>query len=498
MALPLIAAEPRVIRPRLWQYDLLLTALEPISHHDADQTDTSNRNLFHRERLPLEPSTTTFPLPTQAEIDAFAAACPIPAGMVEDFEFIPLPEFVAIALTRLFIDLYGGANGGEGDGLFSGPERYDRLRSRLTQAAIESFSASGPPLRTLWSALVSALQVSLAPSGADGDILRFHRLPLGLQWQVRQTLLRFPDNVLYSARSWNRARKLQHESYATAVGAAQSLEGLAVLHWDATTLGAVEAPRAIDVPSLTPNSIRGGMLRRPLGWHLLGRLGIGAARPGQGWLPEGVVAMLENSGNIKAGAKGPTNSVWLAQQIRAAFPVFDLLGGVADTFDLGESALTVECYGVWRENAWRLRDTPVADLPALDASVFSFVDSETLTRQAGVSGRGQMIYGFETLMPSTRFLVRLGIRHWATPQTHPLLHGALLAAVETFIGANPFAGGQAARGFGRVRAEWLSVPDGIDPEAMVAAYEADIDARRDELLAGLTTGKLGADVVVTS
>jgi hypothetical protein len=253
-----------------------------------------------------------------------------------------------------------------------------------------------------------------------------------------------------------------------------------------------EVAHVVEVPTVSGNSVRHQTVREP-GWrHLCRHLGINAALPGQGSLPPGVEAIFANGGNIAAGATAPSNAWGLAQEIRAAHPLLDLLGGVTDSFDLGAGRLKVATHLVCLENARALAGSPAGKLPAATVSVFDMLDEVTLTRQATDRGVGQMIFTFEALCPGTPILVRLSLDPFAAPLTH----GALLAALTEYVDGEPVTGGQSARGFGWVEADIVATPPDIDVPGLVGAYETYIADNRDALLEGMRTGTLGAAKVV--
>jgi hypothetical protein len=278
---------------------------------------------------------------------------------------------------------------------------------------------------------------------------------------------------------------------------------------DAREVGAVIA----EVPTVSTNSLRHQMVREP-GWmrlfgllglravpseptpppgmieKILKRFGIRTARPGQGPVPAGAEAMFYNGGNIEAGAKQPSGTFGLAVAIREAYPFLDLVGGVTDSFDVGESRLQIASWLVCRENAGALAGTAAANLPNAQLSVYDMMDDVTMTRHAGQVGEGQMILSFETLCAGAQAFVRLSL----TPHSDPLTHGALVDAIEAWRSDDGTIGGGAARGFGHCTAEWLRRHE--DADAYRELYLADIAERAEELREGLVSGTLCTKSVV--
>ena len=476
---------PLVVTPVAPTYDLLLTATTGISHHDPAVQDDSNTTLFNRQKQILTgPAATT--LPDRAALDALAAAHPVPADLAPLCGDLSVAEFVAVALLRLFLDLY---NAGEGEGVYSGRERYSRLEARARQAAIGSAS-----LRAWWDRLVVALQVGMHDGDRDRPLLALLTLPRGLHPFVLRALVDDARSLVALARAWHATAKLQSTEYAQASGQPTAAPGLVALHWDASDLtGGSAVARVMELPAVSGNSLRHQVVRAPAWRHLASALGLSADRPGRGPLPGGVEAIFVNGGNIRAGAKQPTNPHALAWAIRALYPTLDLLGGVTDSFDLGESRLKVAGWLVCRENRDALLGSAAVDHPAATLSAVDLIDTVTLTRQAGLTGLGQMIYSFETLAPGTPILCRLTL----APETAALTHGALIAAVETFLALESPIGGQSARGFGQVAGAWL---DGNERarSALRTEYEAYLTEQADALRAGLVDGTLGSGRVVAS
>ena len=118
------------------------------------------------------------------------------------------------------------------------------------------------------------------------------------------------------------------------------------------------------------------------------------------------------------------------------------------------------------------------------------LDDVTMTRQGEGKEGGQMIFGGEALCTGAQVLCRLSLDAW----TPSLTHGALVAAVDTYLQA-PVVGGQAARGFGWMRGEVLSRPDAGDVRA---AYEEYLAESRDQLRGWLCDGSLGCGARVVS
>lgn len=467
-------------------YDLLLTAITPVSHHDPAVQDESNRSVFNRQKqlLPVVQSTA---MPSQEEIDAFCRAFPAPeetAGLLSDLSF---GEFAAAALTRLFIDIYNRRNGGEGEGLFTGSGRYTMLEPRLRQAAVRSHT-----LRGLWCRLAEDMQTTIHETRFDEPLLRLWSLPKGLQQIALQAIARDYRSIVALARVWSSEIKLQSEEYAEAASLMPTGPSV-TLSWNAEDVsGSASDAIPVEVPAVSVNTLRHQVVRRPAWLHLCAALGLTPDQPGRGPVPPGVEAIFDNGGNICAGAKAPSNAFAVASMVRVTYPGLDLLGGNMDAFDLGESRLSVAGWLICRENVTALAGTPAEDLPNSRISAFDMLDDVTMTRQGADKALGQMIFGGESLCAGVQVLCHMTL----APYTPALTHGALVAASETFLAQAPFIGGQSARGFGWCQGEWLERPEEF--AGAREAYEAYLAENRESLRAGLCDGTLcGTSLVLT-
>lgn len=467
------------VYPTRVDYELLLTGLTALSHHDPAVQDDSNALLFNRQKQ-LLPEDGVYLPPDPELLARFAEAHPVPVDIRDVLMDLSFPEFVGVVLVRIFLDAY---NRGEGAGLFGGVERYSRLENRLRHAAIASHS-----LRRLWDRLCDSLQAPIHGGDEDFSLLSVLTLPAAVQQGVLRAIARDYRSIVAIARLWHTTAKLESPEYAAAAGKEAMIYPKAVVPVQWVDDGGTA--RVVEAPTISANSLRHQLVREP-GWlGLFGALGLREARPGAGAVPAGVEALFYNGGNIAAGAKQPTNTFTLASQIREAFPLLDLVGGVTDSFDLGESRLQVAGWIVCRENAVALAGTRAADLPAARVSVFDLLDEVTITRQAGQVGSGQMIVNAEALATGTQVYVRLSL----SPFTRGLTHGALVDAIDRWREFDGTIGGAGGRGMGHCGSEWLTRPSEAD--AYAQAYRDDIVMRKDELIEALVSGKMGTDKVV--
>jgi hypothetical protein len=408
------------------------------------------------------------------------------------------PEVAAIALIRLFIEGYGR---GEGCGLFCGISRYSMLDGRIKTSAARSAT-----LYCFWGTLLEDMQVDVAPAWLDEPVAEILSLSLDAQSLAVAALCERTSEMLSIARLWADQLKLTNEKYAQKAGKSQivdsdemdtgvwapphardeTLEALDLLAQIAEMREEKAEPRSavVEVPAVTANSCRHSVVRYP-GWmHLCTALGLDARDPGRGELNAAVEALFVNGGNIASGAKQPANPEALANMARSKYPLLDLLGGVITSFDLGESALSVNAWLVCKENEAALQGSPAIESPNAKVSAFQMLDNVTATRMATGRGVGQMIYNYETLAKGSQILVRLTLK----PFTKPLTLGALFSAVETYRDSLSVIAGQSARGMGHVSADWIRRVEGDENAA--EAYENYLAEKRDELLAGLIKGTL--------
>lgn len=473
------------MKPQSMEVQLVLTATQPISHHDPAVQNESNTLTFNRrkQRVTLNPARN---VPVhQHLIDAFCEAYPVIGELAAGFDTLTFAEFAATALVRTVIDWYTGANGGEGAGLFSGMMRYQMLERRLQTSAICSHNLTG-----FWSRLTASLQLPVQPSDKDADLVRFFALPEIVQRELLAALVHDARAVVSIARVWHDAVRMQSPEYAAKKGGV-GMEALAgfldafegqperVMTFNANDLRPAEQIAILEVPYISPNGLR-HMIREAAWVHLAATLDIPAQWPGEGPYPQSVEALFRNGGNLRQGASEPIGASALGAAVRKAFPSLDLLGGNVDNFGLDQGRLEVAAWILCAENAEAELPEAVRTRPMMRVSAFEMLDDVTQTRQA-VNGLHQMIYNFETLVQGTEIYMRLRLH----PFTHPLTQGALLAAVETWAAAINRAAGKAAEGFSTVTVEEVGRQGMTGTVEQYEAYlRENADALREELLAG--------------
>lgn len=465
--------------------ELLLTATEPISHHDPSTGDGSNRLTFNRQKQLVRREVSDQPVSEKLLAALFAAN--LMTEMVGELaKQLTLPEFIATAMARQFIDLYSSR---DGTGLFSGIDRYAMLESRLKNAAIRS-----QKLHSAWSNLVGGLRVPIHFGKDDENVAMFWLLPQSIQYQVLAAITENARSIISIARLWNRQMKGQSEDYVSSFGGIFNPQTEAVAEYRVSELAMADDTMVIEIPAISTNTIRHQMVRAP-GWIFLAHtLGIAPAQRNKGEISPGAEGIFVNGGNIGQGAKQPSNAWKLAGEIRDAFPHLDLIGGCTDKFDIGESCLSVSAWLVCKENAENLPES-LRSTARARMSAFDMLDEMTRTRQAISQGEikeaGQMIYNYEVLAQGTQIYTKFSLR----PETTPLTKGALMCALNTYLNGISVIAGQSARGHGHVTAEWIAKLDDSGEEQQYIDY---VTENAEQLCEWIVDGTLGSSSVVVT
>ena len=459
------------IRPTELSTSILLTAVTPVSHFDPATGKGGNTLSFNRRRqIVARPAAGgTF------DADSIAAMCavhPIPVPLAGVFEQLAPTTFAAAAILRAFLDAHNSA---DGIGHFQGVERYEGWTSRVQQAAIRSDT-----LPAFWSRLSAMTGVGAATERHDAALHALWALPLGVQSRVIRAVESDYVALASIARAWHGQMKLGSDAYAEKAGR-ETVPQMTMSYMPEPPAPAASTV-VIDVPYVSTNDIRHQLRAAGMG-HMFQALGIQPSRPGYGEMPHAIAALFENGGNLEQGAKQPGGAYQLAADIRARYPLLALLGGNVVSFDLGESDLAVRATLVCAENA------PLEDGLTAGLSAFDLLDDVTETRQASLSGYGQMIRNFETLAVGTQLHVACSLNPFA-PE---IVRGALVAAVETWL-ARTFVAGQRARGYGHFHGQVLrQLPNATE---CLAVYEAYLLNHAAELRGWLADGTLGTGKVL--
>ncbi len=486
-------------QPKSMTFGIVLTALEPISHHDPRTGGDGNTLTFLRMPQVVRLKFADAPV-WQHLLDRLCAQNPMPRSIAELTERLGLAEFLAVAYVRLFIDIYNNA---AGTGLFSGMGRYEMLDRRLETSAVKSGS-----LHSLWDVLTGSLDLGIHPERFDAALGSFFTLPPSVQHQVLTAMANNHRSIVSVARIWHATNKQQSEEYVAATGGAFAPEDMITPDYSVQGLAKTPDVAILNLPAISANGVRHQLVRGP-GWRdLAQRLGFASEYAGEGPLEQAVETLFDNGGNIKSGATMPNvpleqvvamfanggfkesgsseraQGFYLAAQIRKAYPLLDLVGGVCNAFDLGESRLKVGTWLICRENADAL-PPQVAALETAQLSAFDFLSEITRTRQA-VMDRGQMIYNYEVLIKGAQVYTEFSL----APFTPELTRGALVSALDFYQEQEHVLAGQGARGHGKVDLAWANEPDLVARDH----YRDYLALNRHDLHAWLLDGSLGTGV----
>jgi len=462
-------------------FGLVLTALEGISHHDPATGKKSNVLTFNRQKQFVTRKATDTPVYTHL-VDALCQQNLMPESVADLLSRLSVPEWLAAAYIRLLVDIY---NSKDGEGLFSGMERYRMLENRVQTAAARCHT-----LHAFWSIVTNDLKLGIHPSQFDAQIAMFWTLPPSAQYQMLAVMVSNTRDITTLARLWHTTNKEQSFEYMekSGRGGEWAEQNTVVAHFTGDQFPVPQDQIVLKVPTISVNSIRHQLVREPSWLHLCNALGIDPKARGEGPLAVGMDGIFYNGGNIAEGAKEPAGAFRLAGEIRVSYPSLDLLGGTTSLFDLGESRLKVSAWIVCAENADALPDS-LRETAQAQTSVFDMLDTVTRTRMATPDGQGQMIYNYETLVKGSQVYVELTM----TPYTTPLTRGALGAALAYYADNGGVVGGQSARGQGHVQIHMLT----DFPRCMgIDDYEAYLSENKDRLLAGIMDGTLCSGSVV--
>jgi hypothetical protein len=443
------------------------TLLEPVSHHDPGQADKSNFSMYRRQllRTTIENAGRAIePLEVQRICDRF----PVPVEVVPYFEDEPFSRFIATAILRIFISAYGGA---EGTGLFEGMTRYVRLENRCTQTATRVSN-----LKEFWSVLTKEMQVGGIAGTRAPDLLTLLSIPKSFAASVLYQFSKYSQLIRMLASAWVETEKLVNEKYADKADADRTSGQVVTLEFEMPS-DEPSAEISVPVPVHSGNDIRHD-IRQGCMFHLLDRLKIGFDDA----LPLPVRTLLENGGAM-AGAQ-PANAFAKGQMVREAFPHLGLLGGCMPNFMLGESNLqSVAAFWRGRENNAVLSEVGAES----EAPVADLLDQWTLTRHSLRTEETPMPFNFETIQAGAELYCRFQFHPFVTD----LEQGAFCAGIETWAQAFSAIGGQSAKGFGRVKVDWVKYPDALFDN--LPDYENYLSENRERLRGLLIDGSMGVE-----
>ncbi len=435
--------------------------LSNLSHGDPDHVTAGNVAPFRRHMQIVPLDTPAAPV-TQDDLDRAMAACPVPRAIADYFAALDAPQVLAIALTRLFIAQFAG---GQGEGLLSGAERYQRLGDRLRMAASRTLT-----LPAFWSDLCRSLQV-----GGQGErtlgLLTLLSMPRVLGQQVLVTLARETETCIVLAREWHETVKRMDAAYAAKANVPQIVPDQETLGYAVETLPPPASSVIRDVPAISGNATRHSLLREPGMRHLLDRLDI--AQNDLTW--PAVAQLLGNGGSLAKGSAIPPDEIALGEAIARDYPLWELLGGVTAQFVLPGSVGRAVAWMVCRENAAPLAALGITPEHAAE----ELIDVMTSVHFADPP----MPHATEVLVQGAE----IAFLFEADPYASDLALGALACALET-ASAGLVLGGKGVTGHGQVA---LTLPN--DPSFTLYArqYEDYLASRKAHLRAGLLDGTLG-------
>ena len=455
-------------------YLVLATLASHAIHGSPNQETFAGITQVRRQKqlIQLPPEDATSPPFSQEALDGVLRALPVPAMLQNTFAPLEVQQFLAVSLVAQFIFR---ARSAEGEGLFSGEERYHWLNWQVVHAARRCRT-----LPAYWSDLCASLQVDGA-SRPPAGIIALLALPRRAALPVLMTLEREAAACILLAREWVEAVKGQNPTYAAAASREPVPQEMVTLAYDVTSFPPVPKKQAHWVPWISTNAVRHVLVREPAMWHLLDRLQIAL-----GELSPAVGTLLGNGGRINEGAKAldVQTRARLGLQVRQHYPSLELLGGSVDTFLLPESTLRVNAWLVCLENAEVLASFGVAP----EYSAEALIDTQGSIRQSVSGGISTGRFSFETIASGAE----LALQFTLTKNASSLAKGALAAALRT-AADRPHVGGHEASGFGRLI---LHLPESQDLEAARQQYEAYLEANRPTLRAGLLDGTLGTPHVL--
>lgn len=470
-----------IVIPQASTISLVLKARKAITHHDPAQSDGSNTRQFRRR--PKLIKTDELALDNvESAISAVYAHNPVPASLAEMLTGFSATEFIAVAFTSVFVD---STNTGEGLGHFGNADKFPALQKRLKQAAVKTFD-----LRHCWSALCELMGVNdTADSKLLPRLMPFFGLPRPVAYAVLGELAKNSNAYVSIAQYWHDQWKLATRSIEYAEKRGEDIGEMMTLEpkidFSAGTI------IRLDIPEVSETSIR-HQLRSAGREHLFAAIGMVKGQvPGWGEIQNDLIEALFYNGGNKTNASPPSDAPTRGALIQMNYPLLGVFSGTTESQFLPEGKLRVKNWVICRENAEALANTPVADHPLLQVSVFDMLGEETETRRATERGYGQMIQNFETLIENAEIYLEFDLDFHATD----LERGAFMAALETWLADAPVLGGQRARGRGFVDGQIVQGLDGA--EADLAAYEAYVCDNAQTLKAGLIDGTMliGKEVV---
>lgn len=402
-------------------------------------------------------------------------ALPIAKSHAEFLANLTGGELIATLFVAQFPLIYGG----EGEGLFSGMERYQFLTTRLVDGA-----TCCSTLPTVWGYVARKLALPMYGEARYRSLLALYSLPKPIQACALTAILKAPEYIVMSARLIAEGVKATDEKYAEKAKTSQ--EEAVVYDPTPTQIaelsGSEGSVLAARIPAISGNSLRHNLVRAPGTTRLLCELDLS---PDREIVPVGVERFLYSGGNTVKGAKAPAAVDVYEARARELYPLIDALGGSFDQFVMTRSQLSIASWIVCKENNW-ITERKTDGEAKSQTSVFDLVSEITRTR-SGIGGKdaesGQMIYSYETLAAQTQVLIEVG---WQ-PYTRPLTVGATLQALIDWQAEGGYIGARSAQGHSQLSADFPA----DDRFELAENYLHYIRANIEEMRAGLRSATFG-------
>lgn len=454
---------------------ILATLESPMASFDATVVSDSNYLTFNRQKQLVRIEGKKTQKYDTEKLQNIAESFGIDQTTSEILNDITPSQFIAVAITRLFIKAFSR---GDGMGLMSGVGRYNMLLGRMIAASFQSES-----ILDYWNALCKSMLTGVQQSKFDADFLKIAGAAANPS-AVMDAIRTQPEIVLTIARHWAQNTKSDEGLFAQE----RKLDF-------APEPESADGMRIAEVPAYSGNALRHVTVRRPGYLNAMNYLGIPSGLPQDnesGILPA-VEALFANGGNLEKKDNG-SNQFHDGTIIKNNYPILNLLGGCTNNWDLGESKLKPSIHLICRENR-NILDESLLELDNASISAFDMLDGITQTRTAH-KGVGQMIYNFETLAKGSQFVINFTIHHDVNNEKLTnLTLGSFYDALQSWA-ENPSLGGKASEGFGQCNMQW------VNPAANVydlsQAYRDYMTSNKDDLAAWLRDGTLGTGKKVIS
>lgn len=494
---------------------ILLEALSPISHGDPGQGAIGNATPFRTESRLFPRNILTnggSHLPAKDELDAellarrineaelvvkeFAQHYPLEPDslLTSSLQELTASEFVSTAFIFSLIRELNRLNGGEGEGLFSGMERYKQLLVRIN-IATGSVSNS---LYSLYSLILNGLKIDTTLSGMTDLLPALFAIPKSLQMQIIGNLAKNGQSVIGMARAWFEAdgknrKKAKEENLISQ----ESNRNVTYYNPKGKIWGLSEYTAESQIPVISGNSLRHTIFRETLFDHLRYVLGYkDNTQLLDAKVPKWAVMLFSNGGNVEAGKSAPDNTAAINYRIAETFPSLDLLGGCVPTHILNEGKLQIGSYTLCLQNNpsthWFGYESDI------DAGTILQTVSGTRHTPDGMPNdkdSGQMIFSYTVMKPGSKIIMTLNF----SPNTSDLTRGAAYFALRQWADYGGIVGGRGAQGCGQMaivdikpsRSQWRFASDATETERLANLYEKYINDNADKLKDELVSGRLG-------